>query len=159
MKDLNGEDLWSFLCNTSEGKAKHTRAVSKAEKRRRKKEEAAKAFSRMKEELHEAYQALDLWVPVAVVQVFYQTRCTHCGERSVQPELHLSQNPLIRLRHKRTGEFKSTRLPWNEVPKGLGRTITFIPAETTHCLSCAEVYVDYEHSEHNPQLELPLWRQ
>jgi hypothetical protein len=158
MKDLNGEDLWSFLCASSEEKPKHSRAVSKAEKRRRKREEAAKAFSKMQEELHKAYQALDLWTPVAVVQVFYQTTCTHCGDKAIQPELHLSQKPLVRLKHKRTGEFKSTRLPWNEIPKGLGRTITLIPAETTHCLSCAEVHAPYEENEYNPQLELPLWQ-
>ncbi len=138
-KSLTGNELWDFICQP---KASRTPALTKAEKRRRKKAQAnAKAqedFQALKTSLHEACQAMELWKPVARVYITYQVRC-HCGAQHTQPELHLTDKPLVRLRHQRTKEEKTCRLSWEETPRGLPAEHRLLPASSTHCPECIDL--------------------
>ena len=148
---LKGNDLWDFLCQPKVAK---TPALTKAEKRRRKKERAAAAFAEMKEAIHQATAAIDLWAPTARVLIFYKVTCSHCGAEHLQPELHLSEKPLVRLRHKRTGEERISRRGWSETPGSLPKVVQQISATTTHCLSCLSPEAEVEAHTTATQLEL-----
>lgn len=152
------EGLRALFTNPSQPKEK----PSKAELRRRKKAQQAKAFQAFKAELHEACEALNNWTTVARVEVIYQVTCTHCSEVHLQPELHLSEKPLVRQRNRRSGNERYCRAdPWS-LPPSVPTEVKQLPARVHRCLSCLDLSTATYLSDQPDcclsikQLELPL---
>jgi hypothetical protein len=146
---LAGQDLWSFLCATKPER----QALTNAEKRRRKKEQKSKEFEKLKQTLHQAAEAMNLWTPIARIYVTFQVTC-HCGNEFCQPELHISDKPLIEFQHKRTKETKISRADWSEIPANLPGKNKFLPAKSCHCPECIGLLTQHLPSPPPIQLEL-----
>lgn len=104
--------------------------------------EKAKASGPTSEDLSALVEQLSgVWEPQARIIILFETKCSHCGEVSLIPEVHLNSLPkriLIRFRNKRTGAlWEKLCLPEN-VPPRLPHVIRRIPATTSLCASCAQ---------------------
>lgn len=133
-----------------------TKAQKRREEKARRSKELQVKMAEVEEAFHQAVENMALWEPVALVQILYEVTCS-CGEYAEIPEVFprgVPPSPLVRFKHKRSGQLWEKRVKPHSLPAGLPRTVRLIPATSSYCAWCLSLEERGEASLSPSQLSL-----